>query len=181
MPGKRLFVALDLPEVVRETLAALSPELPGVRRLRPAQIHLTLSFLGAVIPDHETILLEKLAAIRLPRFFLPLRGVGTFPAKGRPRVVWVGLGTGHPQLYHLHKRVQDAALAAGLEPDLRPWHPHISIARCKDVNPHALRPFLKKHEAFDAGLIPIESFVLYSSRPGPAGSVYTPELAVRAR
>ena len=180
MKDKRLFVAIDLPEAVTNLLVELNPHLPGVRWLRPGQMHLTVSFLGNVGPIAEETLREKLAAIRFTSFFMPVAGIGSFPAKGRPNVIWAGVGGGHPQLFHVHKRVQEAALAAGLEPELRAWHPHITFARCRDVSPESIRPFLKANADFDAGLIRVESFSLYSSIPGPLGSAYTRELAVRA-
>ena len=180
MLGKRLFVAIDIPESVTNLLVDLNPHLPGVRWLRPEQIHLTLSFLGNVGPIAEETLREKLAVIRFTSFFMPVAGVGSFPAKGRPNVIWAGVGAGHPQLFHVYKRVQEAALGAGLEPELRAWHPHITFARCRDVSPETIRPFLKQHADLDAGLVRVESFSLYSSIPGPVGSAYTRELEVRA-
>ncbi len=143
MSGKRLFVAIDLPEAVTSLLVRLDPHLPGVRWLRPEQMHLTLSFLGNVGPDAEEALREKLRVIRFQSFFLPVAGLGTFPAKGKPKVIWTGVGSGHPQLFRVYKRVQEAALGAGLEPELRAWHPHITIARCRDVSAELVRPFLK--------------------------------------
>ena len=180
MAGKRLFVAIDMPEAVTSLLVDLNLRLPGVRWLKPEQIHLTVSFLGNVGPIAEETLRDKLAAIRFTAFFMPVKGIGTFPAKGRPNVIWAGVGTGHPQLFHVHKRVQEAALAAGLQPELRAWHPHITFARCRDVSAETIRPFVKEHADFDAGMIRVESFSLYSSIPGPIGSAYTRELEVRA-
>ena len=179
MGGQRLFVAIDPPAAMREVLAGLNPNLTGVRWLQPEQIHLTLSFLGYVAPPAGEILREKLAEIRFTPFFLPVRGVGVFPVKGKPNVLWAGVGLGHPQLFRVYKRVQEAALAAGLEPDLRAWHPHITFARCRDVSAETVRPFLKRHADFDAGLVRVEAFSLYSSSPGPLGSAYTRELEVR--
>ena len=178
--GKRLFVAIDLPDSVKASLVRLNPQLRDVRWLSPEQMHITLSFLGSVVPSTEEKLREALSKIRWSAFFLPVIGLGTFPAKGRPNILWIGVGRGHPHLFQLHKRVQDAALAAGLEPDLRPWHPHVTLARCRDVSAESIRPFLKANAEFDAGLIHVESFVLNSSALTPAGSVYTPELIVRA-
>jgi 2'-5' RNA ligase len=74
--------------------------------------------------------------------------------------------------------VQEAALAAGLEPDLRAFHPHVTVARCRDVSSEVIRPFLRAHANFDAGMIHVESFSLNSSALTPTGSVYTPELIV---
>ena len=180
MTAKRLFIAIDMPEAVTSLLVGLNPHLPGVRWLKPEQIHLTVSFLGNVGPIAEETLRERLAAIRFTAFFMPVSGVGTFPAKGRPNVIWAGVGTGHPQLFHVYKKVQEAALGAGLHPELRSWHPHITFARCRDVSPEKVRPFLRQHAELDAGLVRVDSFSLYSSIPGPLGSAYTRELEVSA-
>ena len=56
MKRKRLFVGLDLPESVRQSISALDPHLHGVRWMKPEQIHLTLSFLGSVETAAEEIL-----------------------------------------------------------------------------------------------------------------------------
>jgi 2'-5' RNA ligase len=179
MSAKRLFVSIELPYAMAEQLAGLDPHLRGARWLAPEQMHLTLSFLGNVPGDVEEKLKKNLSAIEWKAFFLPLTGLGAFPGKGRPNVIWIGVGTGHPHLFQLHKRVQEAALAAGLEPDLRAFHPHVTIARCRDVSPETIRPFLKAHASFDAGMVHVESFCLNSSELTPAGSVYTRELVVR--
>ena len=179
--SKRLFVSIEVPESVKQTLAGLDPYLSGVRWLEPRQMHLTLAFLGNVDVEIQAGLSEKLQAISWKSFFLPLVGLGTFPTKGWPKIVWIGVGTGHPHLFQLHKRVQEALLAVGLEPDLRSFHPHVTLARCRDVSPQTIRPFLKTHAAFDAGMIHVESFCLNSSQLTPAGSVYTPELIVEAK
>ena len=178
MSAKRLFVSIELPPSVRQRLAEFDPQLRGVRWLPPEQMHLTLSFLGNVPEDVEERLKKNLSAIEWKAFFLPLIGFGAFPGKGRPNVIWIGVGTGHPHLFQLHKRVQEAALAAGLEPDLRVFHPHVTVARCRDVSSEANRPFLKAHASFDAGMIHVESFCLNSSELTPTGSVYTRELIV---
>jgi len=176
--AKRLFVSLDLPVAVAELLVRLNPSLPGVRWLAADQVHLTLAFLGNVAPEAEEKLIANLRTIQFTSFFLPLHGVGSFPARGRPKIIWIGVERGHPHLFQLHKRVTDAALAAGIEPDLRPWRPHITLARCEKVSPESIRPFLRAEGDFDAGLVPIESFQLKSSLLTPAGSIYTTELFV---
>ena len=176
MSAKRLFVSIELPESITKSLAKLDPDVRGVRWLEPRQMHLTLAFLGNVRTEIQEALSEKLRAISWKSFFLPLVGLGTFPTKGWPKIIWIGVGTGHPHLFQLHKRVQEALLAVGFEPDLRSFHPHITLARCRDVSPQTIRPFLKSHANFDAGLTHVESFCLNSSQLTAAGSVYTTEL-----
>lgn len=175
---KRLFVSIELSESVTSTLAALDPQIRGVRWLEPHQMHLTLAFLGNISAETQEVFAEKLRAISWKPFFLPIVGLGRFPTKGWPKIIWIGVGTGHPHLFQLHKRVQEAILAAGLEPDLRSFHPHVTLARCRNVSPQTIRPFLKSHANFDAGMIHVESFVLNSSQLNSAGSIYTPELVL---
>jgi len=176
--AKRLFVSLDLPDGVAKSLVRLNPGVSGVRWLAPDQFHLTLAFLGNVVAAAEEKLCAKLRAIQFASFFLPLHGVGCFPTRGRPKIIWVGVGRGHPHLFQLHKRVTDAALAAGIETDLRPWRPHVTLARCEKVSAASIRPFLRAEGDFDAGLVPIDSFQLKSSLLTPAGSIHTTELLV---
>ena len=178
MSGKRLFVAIDLPESTASLLNDLNPKLRGVRWTAAEQFHLTLSFLGHVPPANESTLRERLSQIQFHSFFLPITGTGTFPPKGPPKIVWIGVGKGHPHLFQIHKRVQEAALAAGLEPELRSWHPHITLARCRDVSRQALQPLLRETGNLDAGMIKVEDFYLYSSQLLPSGSVHTRELTI---
>lgn len=179
---KRLFAAIDLPGSVAAQLMRIDPALPGVRWLRRDQLHLTLAFFGNVDVEHEEALLTRLRGVSFKPFFLPVTGIGTFPQKhGTVNVIWAGVGNGHPQLFHVHRQIQDAALGAGLEPDLRAFHPHVTLARCRNVSAGRLKPFLRQHASFEAGMFRVETCALYSSRRGPAGSVYQRELEIVAR
>lgn len=91
-------------------------------------------------------------------------------------VLWAGVGNGHPHLFALHKHLQDALLRAGLEPDMRPFHPHITLARLHDVAEATLRPFLRAHAETEFGLWEVKEFILLSSRFSPEGSCYSVEL-----
>src|SRR5215471_15125712 len=179
--SKRLFVAIDLPDSTRQLLAGLDAHIRGVRWTEPEQMHLTLGFFGGVPEDVELKLREKLSAVEFGAFFLPVKGVGAFSTKGAPKIMWIGVGKAHPHLFQIHKRVQEAALAVGLELELRPWHPHITLARCGNVSMQSLRKFLKKNAEFDAGMIHVEAFHLYSSKLTPAGPIHTRELNVCCR
>jgi 2'-5' RNA ligase len=144
-------------------------------------MHLTLGFFPQVDAPAEEKLRAHLSAISFGSFVLPVKQLGVFPPKGPPKVAWIGVGTGHPHLFQIHQRVQDAAIAAGLEADLRPWHPHITLARCRDLSPQAARKFLAKGAEIDAGMFRVEDFSLFSSQLTPAGSIYTRELSVHCR
>jgi RNA 2',3'-cyclic 3'-phosphodiesterase len=163
LSSKRLFVAIELPTGCKKALVSLDPYLNGLRWLEEGQLHLTLSFLGVVGAEAHERLCEALREVRVPPFFLPLRGVGTFNSRARPSVVWVGVGHGHPHLFALHRRIQDAVLHAGLEPDLKPFHPHVTVGRAKGISREVLQPFLRKYAETEFGMFEVTGFDLYSS------------------
>ena len=181
MTGKRLFVAIDLPESTKRLLVDLDPQIRGVRWIEPEKMHLTLGFFDDVPDDVDLTFREKLSAIVFGAFFLPIVGIGTFPPKGDLKIIWIGVGRGHPHLFQLHKRVQEAALGAGLEPELRPFHPHVTLARCQRISPQSVGKFLKANVDLDAGMARVDSFHLYSSKLTPAGPIHTRELSVHYR
>jgi 2'-5' RNA ligase len=176
LPSKRLFVGLELPTSCKTTLLSLDPHLTGLRWLVEEQLHLTLSFLGNVEAPEEDLLLGALREVRVPRFILPLYGVGVFNVRGQPSVVWAGVAKGHPHLFLLHRRIQDAVLRAGLEADLKPFHPHITIGRAKGISSQALQPFIRRYAEADLGLFEVTGFGLYSSVLSPAGAIHDLEM-----
>jgi 2'-5' RNA ligase len=176
LPSKRLFVGLELPASCKTTLVSLDPHLTGLRWLVEEQLHLTLSFLGNVEVPEEDLLRDALREVRVPRFFLPVYGVGVFNVRGQPSVVWAGVGKGHPHLFLLHRRIQDAALLAGLEPDLKPFHPHITIGRAKGVSSQALQPFIRRYAEAEFGMFEVTGFGLYSSVLSPVGAIHHLEM-----
>ena len=177
-PLKRLFLGIELPPESKAVLSNLDPRLPGLRWLPPEQLHLTLSFLGNVEARKLDALGDELETVRVPPLFLPLQGMGSFHARGRPSVVWVGVGQGHPHLFALHKRVQDAVLRAGLEPDLRPFHAHVTAGRCNGISKEALQPFLRKYRETEFDLFHVNEFALFSSTLAPNGPKHQVELRV---
>jgi 2'-5' RNA ligase len=178
MKPKRLFVAIDVPDSLQRTLLDLDPHIRGVRWIDGNQMHLTLGFFERVPEDVDLALREKLEAIQFKAFFLPLTGLGKFPAKGRPNVIWIGVGGGHPHLFQLYKRVQEAAFQSGLEPEGRPFHPHVTLARCRELPEGALRKFLKANADLDLGMFRVDCFHLYSSELTQSGPIHTRELTI---
>jgi 2'-5' RNA ligase len=175
---QRLFVAIDLPDQIADSLAALDPHYRGLIFSAPFQIHLTLAFFAAVDPATANLLKEKLAAISFRAFFLPVGGLGTFSRKGMSHILWTGVGHAHPHLFQLHKRVNEAALACSLPIEERAWTPHFTIARGRGISPALMQSFLKKHRDYDAGMMRVEEFHLYQSTLTPAGPIHRRELTV---
>jgi RNA 2',3'-cyclic 3'-phosphodiesterase len=173
MQSERLFIALTLPAAVRDVLAALAVPLPGVNWTPPEQLHVTLRFLGDVPAEQSDPMAERLAEVQVAPFILPVEGVGAFPPNRPPRVVWIGIGSGHPRLFQLRQRIDDALLASGLQLDVRTFHPHVTLARCTENAAAAIGHWLHAHRETAAPPFRVESFDLYSSELRPAGAVHT--------
>ena len=171
---QRLFIAIALPEPVRAALVTLAQPLPGVAWTRPAELHLTLRFIGDVPEDKIENVVAHLATVHVEPFLLPVEGVGVFPPKTPPRVVWIGVGHGHPHLHQLRQRVDDALLAAGLpDLDVRMFHPHVTLARCTEHTAAAVGHWLHLHREFVAPPFRVAAFDLCASELRPAGAVHT--------
>jgi RNA 2',3'-cyclic 3'-phosphodiesterase len=137
MSGRwRLFVVVELPDDARAAIMRAVDAIgaqPGLRWTPPEQLHVTLLFLGAVEPELVPRIggrLAEVAAAGAP-FRLSLTGFGQFPARGKARVLWVGLRDADGAL---------AALAAATKSSLqdlvvtedRPFHAHITIGRARE-------------------------------------------------
>lgn len=130
----RLFIAVPLPRELTDRAAALLPAaLPGLQRVRPELMHITLAFLGWT-PDGQLDGATEAARAAIAghgRFDLAFAGAGRFPASGRPRVVWLGVGEGAEQLAGLAASVTAELRGRGLHFDDRPFAPHLTLARVR--------------------------------------------------
>lgn len=173
MTPRRLFVALALPAAVRTSLQRLAQPLEGVTWAPPNQLHLTLRFIGDATDGQIEALTQKLSAVRVEPFLLPIEGIGSFPPDSPPRVIWVGVGRGHPRLHQLRQRVDDALLAGGLLGlDVHRFHPHITLGRCREDAPETVRRWIRSHREFGGPPFRVEGFELRESRLEPAGAVH---------
>jgi len=161
--GRRLFVAIDLPEHLRERLARLQEPLKGFNWVTAERLHLTLKFIGDVPGQFQPEIERALDTFHVGSFILPVQGVGCFPCEERAHAVWVGLGNGHPRLFQLHKRINDALFAIGIEPDRHVFQPHVTIARVNAASHETVRQFLKRHREFEAAPFRPAEFGLYHS------------------
>jgi 2'-5' RNA ligase len=171
--AERMFVALRLPPAVRDSLAAWAQPLPGITWTRPEQLHVTLRFIGDVPPDKVEVIVERLSRVRVEPFVLPIENVGTFPPNRPPRVLWIGVGSGHPRLFQLRQRIDDALLSAGLQLDVRTFHPHVTLARATEDAAPTVANWLHHHRERVAPPFRVEDFDLYASDLRPTGAVHT--------
>jgi 2'-5' RNA ligase len=179
----RAFVAINLPEALRPLLLEAQERgrscLPAadVRWTRPDQIHVTLRFLGNVptpeLPKLETALKE--ACRGRAAWAMRIGAWGCFPDIYRPRVLWLGLEDNSGALLSLQAVIATATRAWG-ESDDRPFHAHVSLARCKDPRPrfrHALAPLLGQHPLSESVEWRVRQVDLMESQLTAGGAKYS--------
>jgi RNA 2',3'-cyclic 3'-phosphodiesterase len=175
----RLFVGIEVPEParrdLRRRLEGVRDRLPRARWVDLENVHLTLLFLGETSEGEIPALSAGLrqAFARCPPLDLRLSAGGTFPP-GRPaRVAWVGID-GPDALMTLQGDVARAAVeTVGFEPEERPYHPHVTLARCPD--PWRREASEKFRSAFTGPIGPpfaADHGVLFESKLSPKGARY---------
>lgn len=183
----RTFVAIELDTNVRALLtqwqgqakqrlgrAASSARIQWVR---PESIHLTLKFLGdideAMVPDLEQALGE--ATRQVPRFSVEVSEMGGFPDLKAPRVLWVGLSDPDGHLMRLATGVEQALVALGCDPERKPFHPHLTLARIKDGSREVGRALAASpvRQPNPQGRLVVHGVALMKSDLKPSGAVYT--------
>jgi 2'-5' RNA ligase len=166
----RLFVALSLPEVVRDSLTQLQSGLIGARWTSEETMHLTLAFIGEADRHGLNEVDTALRSLSAPGFELRLAGCDFFGDR-KPRALFVG-ADGNPALTHLQSKVETSLRRAGRELERRKFRPHVTIAYLKGVTQPEVAAFCAMHGLYAAGPFAIDEFHLYESRLGSEGAHY---------
>jgi 2'-5' RNA ligase len=179
----RLFCAVELPPDARARAATHVARLRAdaatqlkVSWEREEKMHVTLKFLGEVAPErleHLTLAASR-AAARVAPFELRLEGCGVFPSRSRPSVLWLGISDAAAQISELQTHLEDECARENFPRDVRPFHPHVTVARIRTSDGEA-RKLAKLHTEmqFEPTSFPVGELVLMRSDFGAGGSIYT--------
>lgn len=179
----RSFIAIELPELIQNQLRQVSAALRSagrlpVRWLPVENIHLTLKFLGDIDAGKLRNLSDEMITLarHQPPFSLTIGGVGAFPSTRRPRVVWVGIQA-PPKLAELAQQMEQLGLKFGIEPEGRPFSPHLTIGRVQQhavlEELQALTESLTTIKVGELGKLSVESICLFRSDLRSSGAIYT--------
>ena len=156
--SERLFFALWPEDAERNALTRLqgSLGLHGARPTHPADLHLTLVFLGALPPAGRACCEAAADLVQAAPFAIPLSRVGFWP---RPRILWCGPAVTPPELLTLADGLAEVLVPCGVPRETRPYAAHITLARQARAEFDPLREW--------SLIWPVTGFVLAASRPGP--------------
>jgi len=175
----RLFIAIELPSNIIDGLRNVQEELKDKSNkpswAKPENIHLTLKFLG----DTETGKIDSMVNIlegiagKSFGFEISVKGVGTFPAAGNPRVIWVGIEENKDML-QLYNNIEEGLATLGFEKERRDFKPHLTLGRIKFLNDRAgLKRGLEKVAGLNLARFAVAGFALFKSTLTPEGAIHT--------
>jgi 2'-5' RNA ligase len=182
----RLFTAIELTDSVRAAIAAEQEkaiaalrEARHLRLVKPQQMHLTLVFIGEVAEERGAAITQLMAAdIPVAPFRLSFGGIGAFPPRGAPRVMYLDVVGGRDRAIDLHARVAERLARADVRLDARPFHPHLTLGRWRESRPSD-RP--RSPARAEVAAIDVTAVTLFQSRLSSLGPAYTPLALARLR
>jgi len=166
----RLFVALRPPEAIRDLLIDAMDDSPALRWVSDDNLHLTLRFIGEVERPLARDVAASLSRIRYPAFELKISGLGRFEQRNGG-ALWAGVDPRKP-VAELAAKVDRACVLAGLEPERRAFHPHITLARFGRRNAEAARDFERRNADLESEPFAVDRFILFESQLSRHGPHY---------
>lgn len=177
----RSFLAFELPRDVRTTLEQVVREIRRhdlpLRWMKPENIHLTMVFLGNVSPELLGPIQEGVKGVcgEFGPFSAAVKGVGTFPNRKNPRVLWLGLVGEMERLSRFRDVLQHSLAPFGIKQEKRPFRPHLTLGRFRQGKGRGLDldPVLSAYGAVEGPVSVLPELVLFRSDLRPGGAVYT--------
>lgn len=175
---KRLFIAVDIPEFIKDDIynftAALLKGEKHIKVVSAPNIHITLKFLGNIntgkINKIEKALKETADTFR--RFKYKINGkINAFPGVNNARVIFLEIGNGGRQISEIYNELENNLSKVKIRKDKRKFFPHITIARIK--NKKNIEQLVNSHEMDSVDWLDCLEITLFESRLKPKGAEYT--------
>ncbi|MBI2877864.1 MAG: RNA 2',3'-cyclic phosphodiesterase [Candidatus Tectomicrobia bacterium] len=180
----RSFIAIKIPPSLGARLADLPRQAgglsPSIRWVSAESIHLTLKFLGEILPEQIGPIVDQMreAARGIEPLSLSATHVGAFPNEDRPRVIWVGLAEESGDLSRLQKEIEKRLQKLGFPREEKGFTPHLTLGRARSLpgRKGSLSPVIQALDAAWKGgedSFTVDRFYLMKSELRPGGAVYS--------
>ena len=166
----RLFVAIRPPETIRDLLVDAMDDSPEFRWVADEQLHLTLKFVGEVDRPVADDIADALSRVHSPGFELRIAGAGRFEQRNAG-ALWAGVEPREP-VATLAAKIDRACLAAGIAPERRAFHPHITLARWNGRRSREVADFLERSRGLASRPFSVDAFTLFESQLSRHGAHY---------
>ncbi len=174
----RAFVGFFTTKRIYESVERLQEETRSFIRgkwIEPQNLHITFQFLGEISQDQAVSVLKNLQQIaeRFSPFKVQYKSLGVFPDKKRPRILWIGVSKGSGTLKSIASEVTQLNRRVGINPDTKPFHPHVTICRIKEADRKKLNSLMRRYRESVFGEDLVDRLALISSSLTSVGPVYT--------
>lgn len=173
----RLFVAIDIPEEVKEKIYSTAKDfsMPGVSLTKKETYHVTMQFLGERREDELSSIKSALSEITAEKFRTHLSGVSYFEPS-RINVIFACVSEGKDEISGIYNKINSSLRRHGVFfEDEREYAPHVTISRIKHLNQgpkDKLLSLLERHSADDFGSVDVVSVLLKKSTQAPEGRIH---------
>jgi len=133
----RLFVSIELSNKIKEKIKKMKHNFPdSILRANftiENNMHITLKFIGEKPYSDIDDIIEAInkSCNDIPSFEIDYKKIGAFPSSRNPKIIWVGCNS--PHILELSKNIDTNFATIGIAKETRPFSPHITIARVKEV------------------------------------------------
>lgn len=181
----RCFLAVEISEEVRQAAGRLVEKLrKGIQftKARPSWVrldnqHFTIVFLGNRTIEQVEQIKAALGDLtgKVAPFRAEVAGLGVFPNERNPRVLWLGVRDGAEPFSRLYDDIVKRLQPVGFEPEKRPFHPHLTLARIKSFRGTAeMISVVRSHQNEACGEFTAAGLTFFRSQLHPDGAIYTP-------
>jgi 2'-5' RNA ligase len=167
----RIFIGLDLPDAIDDHLDLVGGGIPGARWEGRERLHVTLRFVGEIEGAKVSALYRALDEVTAPPMTLEIAGVGVFPPRGEPKVLWAGF-VDDRAVVDLQRKIERAVVRAGFEPESRKYTAHVTLARLKGSPRERVAAFVAHNALLHTASFEVRAFFAYSSVLTPSGAKY---------
>ncbi len=171
----RLFVAVELPDMVKAELGSLAIASPDVRWLQSQQYHITLNFIGdaSTAETNQVIDILKKTALQHDPFQIKLSGISVEHGK----MIWVSVLDPSGSLNRFHQNIKAALVAAKIgQMEERRYRPHVLLAKYGAGQLRSESDPVIEHAKANFKITPheVNEIVLFESRLRPSGAEHLP-------
>ncbi|MEW6130244.1 MAG: RNA 2',3'-cyclic phosphodiesterase [Acidobacteriota bacterium] len=179
-PSIRAFICIDIPPSLKTQIENLQNELrridAQVSWVKPANIHLTIKFLGDMPTEKIPQVIEAARHVTgsCSPFQLEASGAGVFPSPQNPNVLWIGLNDLPDALIALQQAIEDELSTIGIARESKNFNPHLTIGRIRNRrNARQLaEELIRRGKASDR--FTVTEIIVMRSDLDPRGAIYTP-------
>ncbi|MGY5879053.1 MAG: RNA 2',3'-cyclic phosphodiesterase [Candidatus Thorarchaeota archaeon] len=174
----RAFLSIDienqalLPQI-SETQRKLDTSLAKMKLVEIENIHFTLRFLGDTSVTRIDEIESCLNKIKIEPFEIIVHGVGAFPTRRKPRVIWIGVTQNADRISDLKMKIDSHLEELGYRAEKKKFTPHATIARVRYIKDAGrLANNLDDLSNQSIGSMSVSKFNMKKSTLTPSGPIY---------